>query len=78
MRVPPSQGGKHGHRKDGVAEGASAGREGACRTKGLWKPGRCPASCQGTRLSPVIGAATHLSNNPIGQCTETRYIYSAP
>jgi hypothetical protein len=29
------------------------------------------------RLSPVIGAADHLYNNSIGQCTETRYIYSA-
>jgi hypothetical protein len=26
---------------------------------------------------PVIGAADHLYNNSIGQCTETRCIYSA-
>jgi hypothetical protein len=26
---------------------------------------------------PVIGAGDHLSNNAIGQCTETRYIRSA-
>jgi hypothetical protein len=26
---------------------------------------------------PVIGAVDHLSNNSIGQCTETRYICSA-
>src|SRR5262249_2283640 len=26
---------------------------------------------------PGIGAADHLYNNPIGQCTETRYICSA-
>ena len=31
----------------------------------------------GARLTPVIGAVDHLSNNAIGQCTETRYIYSA-
>src|SRR5262250_2901187 len=27
--------------------------------------------------TPVIGAIDHLSNNPIGQCTETRSICSA-
>jgi hypothetical protein len=29
------------------------------------------------RYPPVIGAADHLYNNPIGQCTETQYICSA-
>ena len=29
------------------------------------------------RETPVIGAADHLSNNPIGPCTETRSICSA-
>jgi hypothetical protein len=32
---------------------------------------------QSHQKSPVIGAADHLYNNAIGQCTETQYIYSA-
>ena len=31
----------------------------------------------GVKITPVIGAADHLYNNPIGQCIETRYICSA-
>jgi hypothetical protein len=32
---------------------------------------------QSRQKSPVIGAGDHLSNNAIGRCTKTRYIYSA-
>src|SRR5262245_43618041 len=31
----------------------------------------------GQQYPPVIGAVDHLYNNPIRQCTETRYIRSA-